>query len=590
MRKRTLTKSHRSSSLHHSRTSLMNVDKGRKTPSKIRPKGIWNSVSSRQYSPKARRSSLKRVSVRSLGKRTGKIEKDKRPVPQITSKKSMLTRRLVKDDTRKPRPSRRMSSKRHPMPIAIRPPTRSRSARSPDVLKFISEILDREWNDYLKYLQEFQQKATFKNVHDLRVSIRRLMTSMELIERFNPDNTVRKARITLKDQLSGLSDLRDAHVEMVTIRRYLKQQPEIKQFHSGLCDGESSYLNAAMKMPWDSNVRFIENAVNRAKVRLGARRATMNRTDVSKIINDALDQSFDNVNRQLGHVTTTDYSTIHSVRLAFKPFRYLLEMLQPLIPVERKQLATAKSLARIMGQIQDTDVLMKDLAEFKWKNESTQQAVIEIWLDFERRKTDAAQRFLKALPKFGKIWKPIIHEQTGSILTSSRTDSKTFYVLRHGIAIARGDPGYPLDSDRPLTSKGIKKMRQIAMGMRRLDVEFDVVLTSPYRRALETAFVIGREYKRGESIQTTPALKPEVLPEEVVRVLQDKYASCRNLLLVGHEPQLSAFVSTLTSGSAGARPLLKKGGLCKLQIDKLQIGKCATLQWLLTPKQLSKLA
>jgi phosphohistidine phosphatase len=485
-----------------------------------------------------------------------------------------------------------MAFKRHAkMPIAIRPPTRNRGARSHDVLKFISEILDREWNDYLKSLQEFQKNATVKNVHDLRVSIRRLMTSMELIERFNPDNTVRRARITLKDQLSGLSDLRDAHVEMVTIRRYLKQQPEIKQFHSGLCDRESSYLNAAKKMPWNSNVRFIENAVNRAKVRLGSRRATINISDASKIINDALDQSFDNVNKQLGYVTTTDYSTIHSVRLAFKPFRYLLEMLQPLIPVEHKQLATAKSLARIMGQIQDTEVLMKDLAEFKWKNESAQQAVIEIWLDFEGRKTDAAHRFLKALPKFGNIWKPIIHEQAGLIINSSRTDSKIFYVLRHGIAIARGDPGYPLDSDRPLTSKGIKKMRQIAMGMRRLDVEFDVVLTSPYRRALETAFVIGREYKRGESIQTTPALKPEVLPEELVRVLQDKYASsCRNLLLVGHEPQLSAFVSTLTSGSAGARPLLKKGGLCKLQIDKLQIGKCATLLWLLTPKQLSKLA
>jgi len=453
------------------------------------------------------------------------------------------------------------------------------------MLKFISETLDREWNAYSESLKEFQQQATVKNVHDLRVNIRRLMTSMELIERFNPDNIVRRARITLKDQLSGLSDLRDAHVEMVTIRKYLKQQPELKQFHGELRDRESGYLNADKKMLSNSNMKFIENAVNRAKVRLGARRATMNISDVNKIINDTLDQLFDNVNKKLGYVTTTDYSTIHSVRLAFKPFRYLLEMLQPLIPVDRKQLATAKSLARIMGQIQDIEVLMKDLGEFKWKKESTQQAVIEIWLGFERRKTDTAQRFLRAIPKFGKIWKPIIHEQT-----VSKTDSKTLYVLRHGIAITRGDPGYPLDSDRPLTSKGIKKMRQIASGIRRLDVEFDVILTSPYRRALETAFVIGREYKRGETIQTTPALKPEVLPEEVVRTLQDKYASCRNLLLVGHEPQLSALISTLTSGSAGARPLMKKGGLCKLQIDKLQIGKCATLMWLLTPKQLSKLA
>jgi len=62
------------------------------------------------------------------------------------------------------------------------------------------------------------------------------------------------------------------------------------------------------------------------------------------------------------------------------------------------------------------------------------------------------------------------------------------------------------------------------------------------------------------------------------------------LLLVGHEPQLSALISTLTSGNASARPLLKKGGLCKLEVEKLQIGKCANLLWLLTPRQLISIA
>jgi phosphohistidine phosphatase len=406
------------------------------------------------------------------------------------------------------------------------------------------------------------------------------MTCVELVERFNPDNAVRRARVTLKEQLSELSNLRDAHVEMVAIRAYLKQLPEIKQFYDRLRVRESDYLSAARKIP--SNTKFIENAINRAQVRLAARRATIAVSAASKIINDAVDRSFDNFNGKLEYATIADYSTIHSVRLAFKPFRYLLEMLQPLIPIERKQLRSAQSLARMMGKIQDIEVLMKSLVEFKWKKDNARRAVIEIWLDLERRKTDVAQRFLRAIPKFGNIWKPIIHDST----ISKTVDSKTLYVLRHGIAVARGNLGYPLDSDRPLTLKGMKRMRQIARGMRGLGVRFDVILTSPYRRALETAFVVGREYKRGESIQTTAALKPEVLPEEVIRALQDQYSSCRNLLLVGHDPQLSALVSTLTSGSAGARPLMKKGGLCKLQVEKLQLGKCATLLWLLTPKQL----
>ena len=133
-------------------------------------------------------------------------------------------------------------------------------------------------------------------------------------------------------------------------------------------------------------------------------------------------------------------------------------------------------------------------------------------------------------------------------------------------------------------------MRRVAAGMQRLKVKAEVILTSPYRRALETAFIVSRHFGVGESVQSIQALKAEVLPEELVRVLQEKFASTKTLLLVGHEPQLSALISTLTTGNASARPILKKGGLCRLEVEKLQTGKCATLTWLLTPKQIANMA
>jgi phosphohistidine phosphatase len=480
-----------------------------------------------------------------------------------------------------------MKRSHRPAPrLVLTGPTQRRRTRVTDVVSFISHALDTEWRSYLTRLEGFQQKASAKNVHDLRVSIRRLMTIIELIERFNSDNAAQRTLIMLEDQLSELGDLRDAHVEIVTIREYVKQIPELREFSDDLLDRESGYLSAAKKILSKSDIGFIQNAINRARIRLEAHRTTMDASGANKIVRDALDRSFDDVNKKLQLVTTADYSTIHSLRLAFKTFRYQLEMLQSLIPLDRKQLGTAQSLARMMGQIQNLEVLMKGLAEFKCRKESTQHALVEVWLELERRKSDTTRRFLRAIPKFGSIWKPITQEQS----VTKTVQSKTLYVLRHGIAVTRGDPRYPLDSDRPLTPKGIKKMRRVAAGMRCLKVRFDVTLTSPYIRALETAFIIGRYYGQGESIQTTSALTPQVLPEEVVRVLQDRYGSCQNLLLVGHEPQLSALVSTLTSGNAGARPLLKKGGLCKLNLEKLQAGKCATLLWLLTPKQISNMA
>ena len=454
------------------------------------------------------------------------------------------------------------------------------------MLNFICQALDKSWNDYVACLGRFQQTPTGKNVHDLRVSIRRFTTALDLVDRFNPDNMIRRARIMLKEQLSDLSTLRDVHVEMVRVRRFLKEVPEMKAFYEELRAKENRCLKSAKKAPWRANRKFIETAVNRAKIKINARRATTTAEESRKIVETGLDVAFDDLGKKLEAVTLADYTTIHKIRLAFKPVRYMLEMLQPVLRLDRKQLRTVGFLSRTMGQIQDLEVLMKDLVEFSWKKETVISAILEIWLDLERRNTENAQRFIKAIPKFGEIWKPVIYEHAGGTPVAS----KTLYVLRHGIAVTRGDASYPLDSDRPLTPKGIKRMRRIADGMRHLKVSFDVMVTSPYKRALETAFVVGRQYGEGQRIQTCAALAAEVLPEEVIRVLQEKYAASRELLLVGHEPQLSALISTLTSGGAGARPLLKKGGLCKLQIEKLQAGKCATLLWLLTPRQLVNIA
>lgn len=486
---------------------------------------------------------------------------------------------------RKPSPSLRPRVKAPKMRAAKRLTPQTRARHPIDVLSFTTATLDREWNNYAKRVKNFNEKASVKNVHDLRVTIRHLMTGIELIERFKVDANLERARLKLKRQLSELSDLRDTHVEIVAVRGFLKEMPELQEFHDELRRRENFYLKRAKKTAPKSDLKFIENAINRTKIRLSAPRAALSITNSRKIIDSALDSLFDKLTKKVQAMNLYDYPTIHEVRLAFRPFRYAITILQPVIPTDRRQLRNAQFLARIMGRIQDLEILMKHLAEFKWRNDKSRGAMIEIWLELERAKTEAAQRFLRAIPKFGKIWKPIIHEPT----RAKSAPTQTMYVLRHGIAASRGAANYPLDSDRPLTSKGIKRMRQIAKGLHNLDVKFDTILSSPFRRALETAFIVSRQYGAGESVQSTPSLKPEVLPEQVVRTLQEKYASCKNLMLVGHEPQLSSLVSYLTTGSASARPILKKGGVCKLQVEKLEAGKCATLVWLLTPKQLGNI-
>jgi phosphohistidine phosphatase len=158
------------------------------------------------------------------------------------------------------------------------------------------------------------------------------------------------------------------------------------------------------------------------------------------------------------------------------------------------------------------------------------------------------------------------------------------YILRHAIAVPRGTPEYK-DEDRPLTKDGIRKMKAVAQGMRKLGLEFGSLLSSPYLRARQTAEIVGKVFKLEVRLcePLIPSIDHRVLIARLVKVRED------NILLVGHEPHLSELVSVLVSGNTDSQLELKKGGLCKLRSDHLVYGRCAVLEWVLTPAQLRKI-
>ena len=315
-------------------------------------------------------------------------------------------------------PSKRTVVKTKRETTTVRPARKSVAA---EPLNYIVQGMEKWWKDYVTSLDRFLQSASGRNVHDLRVAIRRLSTAFDLIDRFNPDNMVRRARGMLKDELSALSSLRDAHVEMVRMRGFLKELPEMKPFYDELTDKEAQQLKAVKKVSWKQDRKFVEVSYNRAVLRLNARRATSSGENTRRIIEASMDVLLDNLSKKLDKITQSNYASIHRVRLAFRPLRYTLEMVQPLLGLDRKQLRNAALLARLMGRIQDLDVLMKDLIESDWRKERGLAAVVEIWLSLERQKLEATQRFFRAVPKFSTLWKPIIHEQAGAVPIRSQT-------------------------------------------------------------------------------------------------------------------------------------------------------------------------
>ena len=159
------------------------------------------------------------------------------------------------------------------------------------------------------------------------------------------------------------------------------------------------------------------------------------------------------------------------------------------------------------------------------------------------------------------------------------------YFIRHGLAEERGE-SWPDDMKRPLTDKGMSRMRKAARGLARLGVSVDVVLTSPLVRARQTAEIVAAGLDPRPSLVNVDSLAPDGTYAAVIADLE-KYVRKSRIALVGHEPMMGELAARLI----GSRhPLeLKKGAVCRIDVEDLPPAGPGDLRWLLTPKILGAL-
>jgi phosphohistidine phosphatase len=144
------------------------------------------------------------------------------------------------------------------------------------------------------------------------------------------------------------------------------------------------------------------------------------------------------------------------------------------------------------------------------------------------------------------------------------------------------------DRERPLTGKGARRMRRGARALRRLVPELDLIVSSPLRRAAETAAIVADEAYGGVEVVELEALAPGAPRADRVRFLAERDPEAR-LALVGHAPDLDEDVSWLLAGVSHPFVQLGKGGACLLDLPgEIDAGR-AELQWLLALRQLRRL-
>ena len=153
------------------------------------------------------------------------------------------------------------------------------------------------------------------------------------------------------------------------------------------------------------------------------------------------------------------------------------------------------------------------------------------------------------------------------------------YLLRHGIA-EDARPGQP-DPERALTDGGREKLRRVLKQARKAGVAPSLILSSPYRRAVETADVAVEVLGYSGKVGRTRALTPEASPFdawEEIRTRKDE----PGILLASHEPLMSSLVAFLL-GSPTLQVDMKKAAIVRVDCDRFGAEARGVLKWMLTP-------
>lgn len=151
------------------------------------------------------------------------------------------------------------------------------------------------------------------------------------------------------------------------------------------------------------------------------------------------------------------------------------------------------------------------------------------------------------------------------------------YFLRHGIAEDFANS----DAERKLTQKGIDALEKQVPGIKTLNLEFDLVLASPFVRAKQTVEVVLKGLGLDHKVQISSNITPSGNLHQFILELDEDYRGRKSILVACHEPFISSAISFLT----GSHVMIQRGSLSKLFFPHYIDQDAGKLEWVYGPEQ-----
>jgi CHAD domain-containing protein len=233
------------------------------------------------------------------------------------------------------------------------------SRLSTDVVSLLLESLDQRWQKYLSELSRCRRKCSEKSVHDLRVATRRMLAVIDVITTVMPDDSVNDIVRTLRKHLKSFGPLRDVQVQLVKVEQLKQSFPGLNSFFTVLLLRERRLITASGRELKRISPRPMARVITRWKERFASvfETRSMQRIATSAVMGAAA-ATFARAVALRQALDREDSSSIHRLRVAFKKFRYTVEVLQPVLPfASGALLKSMNGYQDRMGYIQDNEVL-----------------------------------------------------------------------------------------------------------------------------------------------------------------------------------------------------------------------------------------
>ena len=248
---------------------------------------------------------------------------------------------------------------------------------------------------------EFSEEA----VHDLRVAARRLLALVDLLRMLSAQmkmlRLLKKLRNAFKKQLDSLDDLRDTQVMLLGLSKTQEILPELAHFQAALQKREQGLLGRAQVDVEKFQLDKIFQRIEALQVSL---QAPAFGQELEAHILEGVDDIYFSIKRRMSKVDAAQPATIHRVRIAFKKFRYVIEIIHPLLPdFPESQFERMHDYQSAMGDIQDAEVLLTALETYSAKHKHFD--ALRVMTYYEDRHTGLIREYVDNMGEFFTFWK-----------------------------------------------------------------------------------------------------------------------------------------------------------------------------------------